>query len=73
MMIFVIDSQTRAIASMLEATEFIMSGRKVVLVVKHISAGHTIDGEVQSIFPWTPRWDIGQDHNSCAPARAALH
>lgn len=35
-LLFVIDSQTRAIASMLEATEYICTGRRVVLVVQEI-------------------------------------
>lgn len=35
-LLFVIDSKTRAIASMLEATEYIMQQRKVVLVILDI-------------------------------------
>lgn len=36
MLLFVIDSKTRAIASMLEATEYIMQLRSVVLVILDI-------------------------------------
>lgn len=45
-LIFVIDSKTRAIASMLEAVEYIMSNRKVVLVILNIPEGTLVDGEV---------------------------
>lgn len=45
-LLFVIDSKTRAIASMLEATEYIMSGRRVVIVILDIPEGSKIDGEV---------------------------
>jgi hypothetical protein len=37
-LLFVIDSDTRAIASMIEAAEYICQGRDVVLVVKQISS-----------------------------------
>jgi raw len=37
LLLFVIDSQTRAIASMLEATEYICTGRHVVLVIQDVS------------------------------------
>jgi hypothetical protein len=45
-LLFVIDSQTRAIASMLEATEYIMRGREVVIVIETIPQNAEIDGEV---------------------------
>jgi hypothetical protein len=45
-LLFVIDGQTRAIASMLEATEYIMAGRKVYLVVDDIKDGTEIAGQV---------------------------
>lgn len=45
-LLFVIDGKTRAIASMLEATEYIMSHRRVVLVILDIEEGTVIDGEV---------------------------
>ncbi len=45
MLLFVIDSKTRAIASMLEATEYIMSARRVVIVIVDIPEGSKIDGE----------------------------
>lgn len=45
-LLFVIDRDTRAIASMLEATEYIMSSRRVVIVIMDIPEGTTIDGEV---------------------------
>jgi hypothetical protein len=40
-LLFVIDSQTRAIASMLEATEYICTGRHVVLVIEYPSTAFT--------------------------------
>ena len=43
--LFVIDSQTRAIASILEATEMIMSQRDVVLVIDQISDCTEIGGQ----------------------------
>lgn len=42
---FVIDELTRAIASMLEITELIMSGERVVLVICDIEEGAEIAGE----------------------------
>jgi hypothetical protein len=45
-LLFVIDAKTRAIASMLEATEYIMSSRRVVIVILDIPEGAKIDGEV---------------------------
>ncbi len=44
-LLFVIDSQTRAIASILEATEMIMAGRDVVLVIDQIADGTEIGGQ----------------------------
>lgn len=44
-LLFVIDGQTRAIASMLEAVEYITTGRKVVLVLQSIPDGTVIDGQ----------------------------
>lgn len=44
-LLFVIDGRTRAIASLLEATEYICSGRKVLLVVEQIPEGLEIDGQ----------------------------
>ena len=44
-LLFVIDCQTRSIASMLEAVEYIMRGRRVVLVVENIPDGLYIDGQ----------------------------
>ena len=44
-LLFVIDGQTRAIASILEATEYICTGRNVLLVVERISEGIQIDGQ----------------------------
>lgn len=43
MLLFVIDSATRAIASMLEAVEYIMAKRNVVLVILDIPEGTIID------------------------------
>lgn len=45
-LLFVIDSQTRAIASILEATEYILSKRKVLLVVSDIVDGTSVNGQV---------------------------
>lgn len=45
-LLFVIDSQTRGVASIQEATEDIRSGRKVVLVINNIDDGTVIDGQV---------------------------
>lgn len=45
-LLFVIDAKTRAIASMLEATEYIMAGRKVALVICDIPEGTQIDNEL---------------------------
>lgn len=47
-LLFVIDGQTRAIASMIEATEFIAAGRHVVLVIANIPDGTVIDGQTIS-------------------------
>lgn len=44
-LLFVIDSQTRAIASILEATEMIVEGRDVVLVINQIADGTEIGGQ----------------------------
>ncbi len=44
-LLFVIDGQTRAIASMLEAAEYATAGRHVVLVIKNILDGTVIDGQ----------------------------
>merc|ERR1711959_236173 len=48
-LLFVIDSMTRALASMLEAAEFISSGRHVVLVIQDIEMGARISGDVVSM------------------------
>lgn len=45
-LLFVIDSKTRAIASMLEATEYILSQRRVVIVILDIPEGARIDGDL---------------------------
>jgi hypothetical protein len=45
LLLFVIDGQTRAIASILEATEQICTGRDVLLVVEPIPEGTEIDGQ----------------------------
>lgn len=44
-LLFVIDGQTRAIASILEATEYICSGRTVVLVVDDMQDKTVVDGQ----------------------------
>lgn len=44
LLLFVIDGQTRAIASMIEVTEYVTKGRAVVLVVKNIVDGTEIAG-----------------------------
>jgi len=42
-LLFMIDSQTRSIASMLEAVEYVLRGRVVVVVVENIPDGTSID------------------------------
>merc|ERR1712093_796708 len=39
-LLFVIDGDTRALMSMLEAVEFVVSGRDVVLAVNSVEEGH---------------------------------
>ena len=46
LLLFVIDGQTRSIASMVEVAEYIASGRDVVLVVNNIPDSTTIGGQV---------------------------
>lgn len=41
-LLYVIDDDTRSISSMLEATEYILLGRNVVLVVKQLKSGQKI-------------------------------
>ena len=48
-LLFVIDDKTRAIASMMEATEYICSGRRVVLVVKDCAAGSFSAGGLKDL------------------------
>jgi hypothetical protein len=45
-LIFVIDGQTRAIASMLEATEHIFRKKEIVLVIEDVPESQIIEGEV---------------------------
>ncbi|MCA9357213.1 nucleoside 2-deoxyribosyltransferase domain-containing protein [Candidatus Nomurabacteria bacterium] len=45
-LLFVIDGQTRAIASILESVEYTMAGRKVVLVINQVPDGTVIAGQV---------------------------
>ena len=44
MLLFVIDSQTRALSSMIEVAELVTSGRVVVLVIEEIPEDAVIDG-----------------------------
>lgn len=44
-LLFVVDGQTRAIASMLEVAELASTGRKVVLVIDNIPDGMEVGGE----------------------------
>lgn len=44
-LLFVIDKDTRAIASILEATEYTVAGREVFLVVDNMGDGVEVDGE----------------------------
>lgn len=48
-LLFVVGSETRGIASMIEATQFICEGREVVLVLEDVIEGFEISGE--SIHP----------------------
>lgn len=45
-LLFVIDSKTRAIASMLEATEYALTGRNVLLIVDDIVDGEDIGDQL---------------------------
>jgi hypothetical protein len=45
-LLFVIGSETRGVASMVEATQYICEGRDVVLVLSDISSGSQIDGDI---------------------------
>lgn len=45
-LLFVIDAQTRAIASILEATEYSVAGRMVILVVDDIKDGTLISNQM---------------------------
>jgi len=47
-LLFVVDDQTRALASMLEVSEYIASGRRVMLCVKLIEAGAVLQGSIVS-------------------------
>ena len=47
-LLFVIDEQTRAIASIVEATEYCVVGREVILVVVDVGPGTVIDGAVNT-------------------------
>eukprot|EP00741_Cyanophora_paradoxa_P015873 tig00020909_g15324.t1 len=44
-LLFVIDSQTRSLASLVEAAEFIAAGRNVVLVIMPLPENATVAGE----------------------------
>ncbi|GAB5370174.1 hypothetical protein AAMO2058_001469700 [Amorphochlora amoebiformis] len=44
-LLFVLSGQTRAISSMIEVTEYIFTGRDVVLVIQEMIKGVTIQGE----------------------------
>ena len=45
-LLFVIDAQTRAIASIVEATEYCVVGREVILCIVDVPPGTEIDGAV---------------------------
>ena len=45
-LLFVIDGQTRAIASILEATEYAASGRRVTLVINDIPDGTVVENQI---------------------------
>jgi hypothetical protein len=45
LLLFVIDGQTRAVASILEATEYTVAGRELFLVVDNMVDGVEVDGE----------------------------
>jgi hypothetical protein len=47
-LLFVISSETRGVASMIEATQYICEGRDVVLVLTDVSSGSKIDSEIIS-------------------------
>lgn len=45
-LLFIIDGQTRAVASILEATEYVVSGRSVALVIDDIPDKTEVQGQV---------------------------
>jgi hypothetical protein len=47
-LLFVIGSRTRALASMIEVAALIAAGRRVVLVIENVEAGVEIEGQVPS-------------------------
>lgn len=48
-LVFVIDSETRSIASMIEAAEFITAERDVILIIKDITANTTVNNEIITV------------------------
>lgn len=47
LVLFVVSAETRAVASMVEVSEMIASGRNVVLALQDVPAGATINGVVR--------------------------
>lgn len=48
-LLFVIDPLTRALASIVEATEYICSGREVILVINQVAPGTVIGGDTLTV------------------------
>ena len=63
-LLFVIDDETRAIASMIEAAHYIGLGRKVVLVIKQVSNTTFAECEIKDLNRGrTYLHDIANQHN----------
>ena len=63
-LLFVIDDETRAIASMIEAANYIGLGRKVVLVIKQVSIKTFAECEIKDLNRGrTYLHDIADQHN----------
>ena len=63
-LLFVIDDETRAIASMIEAANYIGLGRKVVLVIKQVSNKTFAECEIKDLNRGrTYLHDIADQHN----------
>lgn len=63
-LLFVIDDETRAIASMIEAAYYIGLGRKVVLVIKKVTTDTFAENEIKDLNRGrTYLHDVAEQHN----------